>query len=81
MHNLIEYSNEYSKTSASFFQYYIGEQALDDKVNTNNHNNTTESFEFETNIKCQTCIKGTKNFETLVPLKQLGNFCRTAKCH
>ena len=33
MYNLIEYSNDYSRTSGSLWQYYRDEAALDDNAN------------------------------------------------
>ena len=70
MYNFIEYSDNYSKTSGSLWEYY-----RDDP-----NDNITESESFKSKIK----ITGkffadgnTKNVETSVPLKCLSNFWRT----
>ena len=70
MYNLIEYSNNYSKTSGSLWQYY-----KDDP-----HDNLTDSKSFKSNIKItgNTPNNGnTKDVEIMVPLKYLSNFWRT----
>ena len=70
MYNLIEYSDNYSKTSGSLWQYY-----RDDP-----NDNTTQSGSFKYNIKItgKTPADGnTKAVEIAVPLKYLSNFCRT----
>ena len=70
MYNLIEYSDNYSKTSGSLRQYY-----KDDP----NHNLTdSESFKSKVKITGKTPNNGnTKNVKLIVPLKYLGNFWRT----
>ena len=78
MYNLIEYSDNYSKTSRSLWQYckYIP------TVNDNNAivdftaNNLTDSFNFKVNMAGQTENNGSKNVEIMVPLKYLSNFWR-----
>ena len=70
MHNLIEYSDNYSKTSGSLWQYYRHEPK----------NNLTDSESFKSKIKItgNTPADGnTKNVEIMGPLKYLSNFCRT----
>ena len=69
MFNLIEYSDNYSKTSGSVWQYYRDEP--NDKI--------TESESFKSKIR----ITGNspnndnkENVETAVPLKSLSNFLR-----
>ena len=80
MYNLIEYSNNYSKTSASLWQYCKDIPA----VNNNGHivhfneANVTDSFNFQTEITGQTDNNGRiDNVEIMVPLKHLRNFWRT----
>ena len=70
MYNLIEYSNNYSKTSGSLWQYYK------DEPNDNLAN--SESFKSKVNITGNTPADGnTKDVEIIVPLKYLSNFWRT----
>ena len=40
-------------------------------------NNLTDSFNYKEKMTDQTGDNGTKNVEIMVPLKYLGNFCRT----
>ena len=65
MYNLIEYSDTYSKTSGSLWQYYRDELALD--VNSNiidipADNNNSILFKFKQQITDQTGNSGTKRF-------------------
>ena len=79
MYNLIEYSDDYSKTSGSLWQYCKDIPAIDDNnaiVNLNN-NNLTDSFNFKVKMTGQTGDNGTKPIEIIVPLKYLSNFWRT----
>ena len=79
MYNLIEYSDNYSKTFRSLWQYTKDIPA----VNNNNaivdftNNNLTDSFNFKVKITGQIGDNGTKNVEIIVPLKYLSNFWRT----
>ena len=80
MYNLIEYSDNYAKTTGSLWQYCKDIPAR----NANNNNivifaeyNITDSFKFEAKITGQTGDDGTKDVEIMVPLKYLSNFCRT----
>ena len=70
MYNLIEYSDNYSKTSASLWQFY-----KDDP-----NDNITQSQAFKSKIKItgKTPPAGnTKDVEIIVPLKDITNFWRT----
>ena len=70
MYNLIEYSDNYSKTSGSLWQYY--------KDDPNNNITDSESFKFKVKITGKTPNDGnTKDVEIIVPLKYLSNFWRT----
>ena len=70
MHNSIEYSDSYSKTSGSLWQYYK------DEPNDNLAN--SESFKSKVKITGRTPADGnTKYVEIIVPLKYLSNFWRT----
>ena len=80
MYNLIEYSDNYSKTSGSLWQYTKDILAVDNNnnaiVNFTN-NNLTDSFNFKVKMTGQTGNNGAKNVEIMVPLKYLSNFWRT----
>ena len=70
MYNLIEYSDSYSKTSGSFWQYYRDEP----------NDNLADSKSFKSKIKITGKTPGTgneKDVEIMVPLKYLSNFWRT----
>ena len=70
MHNLIWYSDNYSKTSGSLWQY------CKDEPNDNLAN--SESFKSKVKITGNTPADGnTKDVEIIVPLKYLSNFWRT----
>ena len=79
MYNLIEYSDDYSKTSGSLWQYTKDIPAVNDNnaiVNFSN-NNLTDSFNFKVKITGQTGDNRTRNVEIMVPLKYISNFWRT----
>ena len=70
MYNLIEYSDNYSKTSGSIWQYYNDDP--------NNIITRSESFKTKIKITGKTPADGiTKDVEIFVPLKNLSNFWRT----
>ena len=79
MYNVIEYRDNYSKTSGSLWQYWKDIPA----VNNNNaivdftHNNLTDSFNFKVKMTGQTGNDGTKNVEIMVLIKYLSKFWRT----
>ena len=80
MHNLIEYSDNYSKTSGSLWQYCKDILAVNDNGDIVYFNgaNATDSFNFKTKIKAQTDDDGEiNNVEIMAPLKYLINFWRT----
>ena len=70
VYNLIEYSDNYSKTFGSLWQYYKDESI---------HNlANSESFKSKVKITGNTPADGnTKDVEIIVPLKYLSNFWRT----
>ena len=79
MYNLIEYSDDYSKTSGSLWQYTKDIPAVNDNnaiVNFSN-NNLTDSFNFKVKITGQTGDNRTRNVEIMVPLRYISNFWRT----
>ena len=70
MYNLIEYSDNYSKTCGRLWQYY--------KDDPNNKIADSESFKFKVKIAGKIPDDGnTKDVEIIVPLKYLSNFWRT----
>ena len=70
MYNLIEYSDNYSKTSGSLWQYYRDEP--------NDNLADSESFKSKTKITGKTPAAGNeKDVEIMFPLKYLRNFWRT----
>ena len=80
MYNLIEYSDNYSKTSGNLWQYCKDIPAVDDNDAIVGFNvaNATDSFNFKTKITGQTNNDGRiDNVEIMVPLKYLSNFWRT----
>ena len=91
MYNLMEYSDNYSKTSGSLWQYCKDIPAVDDDddnddediVNINGAN-STDSFNFKTKITGKTAannnngdIPGRVDVEIMIPLKYLSNFWRS----
>ena len=86
MQNLIEYSENYSKTSGSLWQYCKQIPAVDNNDNIVNFGgaNATNSFNFKTKITGQASadnndgnVAGRVDVEIMVPLKHLRNFWRT----
>ena len=60
MFNLAEYSNNYSKTSGSLWQYYRDEPALTSDRAINNFPGNSPSFNFKQEIRCKTEDNSTK---------------------
>ena len=79
MHNLIEYSDNYAKTTGSLWQYCkdIPARNANDEIIIFAEGNTTDSFNFKVKITGRTGNNGTKDVEIMVPLKYLSNFWRT----
>ena len=80
MYNLIEYSDNYSKTSRSLWQYCKEIPAVNNAGNVVDFNgtNATDSFNFKTKITGQANDDGQiNNVEIMAPLKYLSNFWRT----
>ena len=72
MYNLIEYSDNYLKTSGSLWQYY--------KDEANDNIADFESFKYKVKITGKApADRNTKNVEIIVPLKSLSSFWRTRK--
>ena len=80
MYNLIEYSDNYSKTSGSLWQLYRDEPFIDDNdaiADFPADNNTSVSLKFKTKTAGRIGIGGTKNVKIRAPLKCLSNFWKT----
>ena len=80
MYNLIEYSDNYSKTSGCLWQYCKEIAAVNNAGDTVDFNgaNAGDSFNFKTKITGQTDDnRRIDNVEIMVPLKYLRNFWRT----
>ena len=79
MYNLIEYSDNYAKTTGSLWQYCkdIPARNANNEIVIFSEDNTTDSFNFKAKITGQTGNNGTKDVEIMVPLKYLSNFWRT----
>ena len=76
MYNLIEYSDNYAKTTGSLWQYCkdMPSRNNNDEIIIFRFNNTTNSFNFKAKITGQTGDDGAKDVEIMVPLKYLSNF-------
>ena len=79
MYNLIEYSDNYSKTCGSLWQYCKDIPAVNNDGDIVNFNgaNATDSFNFKTKIMGQTNNNRIINVEIMVQLKYLSNFWKT----
>ena len=79
VYNLLEYIDDYSKTSGSLWQYCKEIPAVDNDGDITDFNraNATDSFNFKTKITGQTNDNGRKDVEIMIPLKYLSNFWRT----
>ena len=76
MYNLIQYSNNYSQTSGSLWQYCKEIPAVNNAgiIIDFNGANATNSFNFKTKITVQTNNDGIISVKIMVPLKYLSNF-------
>ena len=82
LYNLIEYSDNYSKTSGILRQYCRNEQALEDDdaiTDFNAANAITNLFKIKEKITGPTGNSGTKNVEIIVKFKYLSIFWRILK--
>ena len=79
MYNLIEYSDNYAKTTGSLWQYCkdIPAQNNNNEITVFTGVNLTDSCNFKVKFTGQTRNDGTKDVELMVPLKYLSNFWRT----
>ena len=79
MYNLIEYSDNYSKTSPILWQYCKDIPAVDNNNAIVNftESSLTDSFNFKVKMTGQTGDDGTKNVGIMVPLSYLSVFWRS----
>ena len=79
MYNLIEYSDNYAKTTGILWQYCKDIPARNNNNATVNFTggNITDSFNFKVKFTGQTGDDGTKDVEIMNPRKYLSNFWRT----
>ena len=79
MYNLTEYSNNYSETSGSLWQFKRYELNVND-INTDLTNDNDLSFKYKASIICNRVADGVKSktddVKIAVPLKYLSNFWR-----
>ena len=83
MYNLIEYSDNYSKTPGSLWQHCKEIPAVNNAGNIIDFTatNTTDSFKFKTKITGQTNNDGgIDDVEIMVSIKYLSNFGELLKC-
>ena len=70
MNNLIKYSDNYSKTSGSLWQYH--------RDDVNDNIKESESFKFKIKLTRKTPVAGNReDFKVVVPLKYLNDFWRS----
>ena len=81
MHDLIEYSDNYAKTTGILWQYCKDMPArnanANDAITEFTEGNLTDSFKFKGKITGNGGNGGTKDVEIMVPLKYLSKFWRT----
>ena len=79
IYNLIEYSDNYSKTSGSLWQYYKVEPFIDNNGSIIDvlHDPDNASLKYKQKITGQTGNDGTNDGQIMIPLKYLSNFWRT----
>ena len=79
MYNLIEYRDNYSKTSGSLWKYCKNIPAVDNNNAIVNftENNLTDPFNFKVKMTGQTGDDGTKTVEVMMPLSYLSIFWRS----
>ena len=78
MYNLIEYSDNYAKTTGSLWQYFRDEPVDDDDDDDDDDIEDSKSFKSKIKITGKTPNDDNeKDVEIMVPLKYLSNFLRT----
>ena len=82
IYNVIEYSDNYLKTSGILWQFYRDVPAVGDDgliIDFNENNATTRLFNLKVKRTGEAGDNGTKNTEIMIPLKYLSNFWRTVE--
>ena len=76
MHNLIEHSNNYLKTSGSLWQYCKNEPFItdDDVIIDIPDDPDSASLKYKQKITGQTGNDGTKDVQIMIPVKYLSSF-------
>ena len=77
MYNLIEYSDNCSKTCGILWQFCRDVQVVDANdtiTNFTEANAATDLFSLKQKLTVKTGSKGSKNIDIIVPLKYLSNF-------
>ena len=75
MHNLLEYSKNYSKTTGSLWNYYRDEPNRGANNNINYSIKDSKSFDYKTSVTGTLEGNNTeKEVEIVVPLEHLSNF-------
>ena len=77
MYNLIEYSDNYSKTSGSLSQYYRNESALNNATLLDNFPRNSALLKFKQKTTGSRKNDGTKAVQVIVLLNYLSNFWRS----
>ena len=86
MHNLTEYSDNYSDTWGSLWQFKNNESPINNDGNPDNVSTANStSFKYKSSFIGESIAADDdrlfKNVKTAVPLKYLSNFWRSLKCH
>ena len=68
IYNLIEYSNNYSKTSGRLWQYYRDQSAFNDAGAIDDFPGNSASMKFKKNIILKTENNGTKYVDIVMPV-------------
>ena len=76
-YSLIEYSDNYWKTSGNLWQYYRDEPSLTNAGVIDDFFGSSALIKFKQKITGKTKHNVTKNVDIIVPLKYLSNFWRT----
>ena len=76
IYNLIKYSNNYSETPGSLWEYYRHEPALSDSGSVDDIPGKSAFFKFKQKITDKVESNSTKNVDIMVPLKYLSYFGR-----
>ena len=78
MHNLLEYSKNYSKTSGSLWNYYRDEPNSAAEGGVDYSIKNSKSFDYKSSITGKLAgVNRAKDVKIVVPLKYLRNFCGT----